>query len=35
MSSLAVSDARERFSLEDIVGRYEAFYDEKLAAVPS
>jgi N-acetyl-alpha-D-glucosaminyl L-malate synthase BshA len=30
MSELAVADARERFSLEDIVGRYEAFYAEKV-----
>jgi len=30
MSTLAASDARERFSLEDIVGRYEAFYMEKV-----
>jgi N-acetyl-alpha-D-glucosaminyl L-malate synthase BshA len=29
MSELAASDARERFSLEDVVGRYEAFYAEK------
>jgi glycosyltransferase involved in cell wall biosynthesis len=33
MSTLAISDARERFSLNDIVGRYEAFYNEKLAPV--
>jgi L-malate glycosyltransferase len=33
MSELAASDARERFSLEDIVGRYEAFYAEKGGAV--
>jgi N-acetyl-alpha-D-glucosaminyl L-malate synthase BshA len=30
MSTVAAADARERFSLEDIVGRYEAFYAEKL-----
>jgi N-acetyl-alpha-D-glucosaminyl L-malate synthase BshA len=30
MSTLAATDARERFSLADIVGRYEAFYAEKL-----
>ena len=30
MSTLAASDARERFSLDDIVARYEAFYAEKL-----
>jgi N-acetyl-alpha-D-glucosaminyl L-malate synthase BshA len=30
MSTLAAADARERFSLPDIVGRYEAFYDETL-----
>ena len=30
MSTLAATDARERFSLEDVVGRYEAFYAEKL-----
>jgi N-acetyl-alpha-D-glucosaminyl L-malate synthase BshA len=35
MSALAASDARERFSLEDIVQRYEAFYAEKLGAVPA
>jgi N-acetyl-alpha-D-glucosaminyl L-malate synthase BshA len=28
MSALAAADARERFSLADIVGRYEAFYGE-------
>jgi hypothetical protein len=33
MSTLAEGDARERFSLDDIVGRYEAFYDEKLGTV--
>jgi N-acetyl-alpha-D-glucosaminyl L-malate synthase BshA len=33
MSTLAQSDARERFSLDDIVGRYEAFYGEKLGTV--
>ncbi len=30
MSELAAADARERFSRDDIVGRYEAFYAEKL-----
>jgi len=30
MSTLAAADARERFSIEDIVARYEAFYAEKL-----
>jgi N-acetyl-alpha-D-glucosaminyl L-malate synthase BshA len=30
MSELAAADARERFSLDDIVGRYEAFYTEKV-----
>jgi L-malate glycosyltransferase len=30
MSTLAASDARERFSLADIVARYEAFYAETL-----
>jgi L-malate glycosyltransferase len=33
MSTLAAADARERFSLDDIVGRYEAFYNEKLGTV--
>jgi N-acetyl-alpha-D-glucosaminyl L-malate synthase BshA len=33
MSTLAAADARERFSLADIVGRYEAFYGEMLATV--
>jgi L-malate glycosyltransferase len=33
MSTLGSTDARERFSLEDIVGRYEAFYAEKLGLV--
>jgi L-malate glycosyltransferase len=33
MSTLAAADARERFSLADIVGRYEAFYAEKLGTV--
>jgi L-malate glycosyltransferase len=33
MSALAAADARERFSLEDIVGRYQAFYAEKLGTV--
>jgi N-acetyl-alpha-D-glucosaminyl L-malate synthase BshA len=33
MSTLAERDARERFSLEDIVARYEAFYEEKLGTV--
>ncbi len=32
MSELAAADARERFSRDDIVGRYEAFYAEKLGA---
>jgi N-acetyl-alpha-D-glucosaminyl L-malate synthase BshA len=31
MSSLAASDARERFSLDEIVGEYEAFYEYTLA----
>jgi N-acetyl-alpha-D-glucosaminyl L-malate synthase BshA len=35
MSTLAISDSRERFSLDDIVARYEAFYEETLAAVAS
>jgi L-malate glycosyltransferase len=30
MSTLGAADARERFSLEDIVGRYEAFYGETM-----
>jgi N-acetyl-alpha-D-glucosaminyl L-malate synthase BshA len=33
MSTLAESDARERFGLDDIVGRYEAFYGEKVGTV--
>jgi L-malate glycosyltransferase len=33
MSTLAASDARERFSRDDIVARYEAFYAEKLGTV--
>jgi N-acetyl-alpha-D-glucosaminyl L-malate synthase BshA len=33
MSTLAAADARVRFSLEDIVGRYEAFYAEKLGPI--
>ena len=33
MSSLATVDARERFSLQDIVSRYESFYAEKLGTV--
>ena len=32
MSSLAAADARERFSLDDVVARYEAFYAEKAGA---
>jgi len=31
MSALAASDARERFSLDAIVGEYEAFYEYALA----
>jgi N-acetyl-alpha-D-glucosaminyl L-malate synthase BshA len=33
MSTLAIADARERFSIEDVVTRYEAFYLEKLSTV--
>jgi N-acetyl-alpha-D-glucosaminyl L-malate synthase BshA len=33
MSTLAASDARDRFSMQDIVARYEAFYAEKLGTV--
>jgi N-acetyl-alpha-D-glucosaminyl L-malate synthase BshA len=33
MSTLAAVDARERFSLDDIVKRYEAFYAEKVGMV--
>jgi N-acetyl-alpha-D-glucosaminyl L-malate synthase BshA len=33
MSALAAADARERFSLQDIVARYEAFYAETLGTV--
>ncbi len=33
MSVLATADARERFSLPDIVARYEAFYAETLGTV--
>ena len=33
MSVLATADARERFSIDDIVTRYEAFYLEKLGPV--
>jgi hypothetical protein len=33
MSTLATTDARERFSLNDIVARYEAFYGETLGPV--
>jgi L-malate glycosyltransferase len=33
MGTLAATDARERFSLDDIVGRYQAFYAEKLGTV--
>ena len=31
MSTLAASDARERFSLDEIVGEYEAFYEYALS----
>jgi len=31
MSTLAAADARERFSLDEIVGEYEAFYEYALA----
>jgi hypothetical protein len=31
MSTLAASDARERFSLDEVVGQYEAFYEYALA----
>jgi N-acetyl-alpha-D-glucosaminyl L-malate synthase BshA len=31
MSTLAASDARERFSLDEIVGEYEAFYEYTLS----
>jgi L-malate glycosyltransferase len=30
MSQLAAADARERFGLDEVVGRYEAFYGEQL-----
>jgi len=33
MSTLAIADSRERFSIDDVVGRYEAFYLEKLSTV--
>jgi N-acetyl-alpha-D-glucosaminyl L-malate synthase BshA len=33
MSTLAATDARERFSLDDIVARYEALYTETLGTV--
>ena len=33
MSTLAAADARERFSIEDVVGRYEAFYAETLGTL--
>jgi len=31
MSTLAAQDARERFSLDAIVGEYEAFYEYALS----
>jgi glycosyltransferase involved in cell wall biosynthesis len=31
MSTLAAADARERFSLDAIVGEYEAFYEYALS----
>ena len=31
MSTLAASDARVRFSLDEIVGEYEAFYEYTLS----
>jgi glycosyltransferase involved in cell wall biosynthesis len=31
MSKLAATDARERFSLDSIVGEYEAFYEYALS----
>lgn len=34
MSRLAAIDARQRFGLEEIVGQYEAFYDDARAAAP-
>jgi len=31
MSTLAARDARERFSMDDVVEQYESFYDLALA----
>jgi hypothetical protein len=31
-STLAAADARERFALEQVVARYEAFYENALGA---
>lgn len=35
MSTLAAADARERFSLDAIVGEYEAFYEYALSRTPA
>jgi N-acetyl-alpha-D-glucosaminyl L-malate synthase BshA len=34
-SDLAAADARDRFSLDEVVGQYESFYERSLAGIPS